>query len=237
MADVQGPEAKTIKNLFGNIAGTYDKANDVITFGMARQWRKQLVKMSQVLPGMKVLDCATGTGDLAIDFKKSVGQLGQVIGTDFSPEMLSFAPGKAKKLDLDIEFQLEDVTDLSFENDIFNVTSIAYGIRNVNDPKKAIREMARVTQTNGKVMILETGTITTPVFKTLIPLYFNHIVPRLGGYVSGNKDAYNYLNKSSGKFPCRDEFVAIMESTGCFSSVTYKSILGGASYIYKAIVK
>ena len=91
METVKGPEAQTIKNLFSGIANTYDKANDVITFGMARGWRKQLVKYSDALPGMKVLDCATGTGDLAIDFKKVVGKLGQVIGTDFCQEMLDHA--------------------------------------------------------------------------------------------------------------------------------------------------
>ena len=96
--------------------------------------------------------------------------------------------------------------------------------------------MARVTKPGGKVMILETGTITAPVFKHIIPLYFNHIVPRLGGMVSGNKEAYNYLNKSSGNFPCREEFTAIMNSTGRFAKTEYKSIMGGASYIYKGIV-
>ncbi len=237
MSNLSGPEAQNIKNLFGGIAGTYDKANDVITFGMARRWRKLLVKMSGAKPGMRVLDCATGTGDLAFNFKSVVGNSGSVTGTDFCPEMIALAPGKSKKLNLDVKFQIEDVTALSFNDDLFDVTSIAYGIRNVQDPQKGLSEMARVTKPGGKVMVIETGVITTPVLKHVIPLYFNHIVPRLGGMVSGNRDAYDYLNKSSGKFPCREDFISVMNSTNMFSHTEYKSIMGGASYIYMGVVK
>jgi len=237
MSNLTGPEAQNIKNLFGGIAGTYDKANDVITFGMARRWRKLLVKMSGAKTGMSVLDCATGTGDLAFNFKSVVGSQGKVIGTDFCPEMIALAPDKSKKLNLDVTFQIEDVTALSFTDNQFDVTSIAYGIRNVEDPKKGLSEMARVTKPGGKVMVIETGAITTPVLKHVIPLYFNHIVPRLGGIVSGNREAYDYLNKSSGKFPCREDFIEVMNSTNMFSHTEYKSIMGGASYIYMGVVK
>ncbi len=237
MNQISGPEAQNIKNLFGGIANTYDKANDVITFGMARKWRKKLVKWSGANTGMSVLDCATGTGDLAFNFKSVVGETGSVIGTDFCPEMIALAPDKSKKLKLDVKFQIEDVTSLSFKDNCFDITSIAYGIRNVQDPKKGLAEMARVTKPGGKVMVIETGIITTPILKHIIPLYFNHIVPRLGGIVSGNKEAYDYLNKSSGKFPCREGFINIMNSTNMFSQTEYKSIMGGASYIYMGIVK
>jgi len=237
MSNITGPKAENIKDLFGGIAGTYDKANDVITLGMARRWRKLLVKMSGAKKGMSILDCATGTGDLAFNFKSVVGDSGKVIGTDFCPEMIELAPNKSKKLNLDVKFQIEDVTQLSFDDNQFDVTSIAYGIRNVQDPQKGMAEMARVTKPGGKVMVIETGVITTPVLKNIIPLYFNHIVPRLGGMVSGNRDAYDYLNKSSSQFPCRQDFISIMESTNMFAKTEYKSIMGGASYIYMGLVK
>lgn len=237
MTTLTGPKSNTIKELFGGIASTYDTANDVITFGMARSWRKRLVKMSGVKPGMKVLDCATGTGDLAINFKEVVGKRGRVIGTDFCKEMIELAPQKAAKKNLDISFKLGDVTQLDFRDDKFDISSIAYGIRNVDDPQQGIREMARVTKPGGKVMILETGKITAPILKHLIPFYFNKVVPLLGGLVSGNRAAYQYLNKSSSQFPCRDQFTDIMRSTNSFKSVTYKSIMGGASYIYIGTVK
>ncbi len=237
MSKLAGPEAKKIKNLFGGIANTYDRANDVITFGMARRWRKKLVKWSGAQPGMSVLDCATGTGDLALNFKSVVGKTGHVVGSDFCPEMIALAPDKAKKQNTEVTFQIEDVTELSPKDNSFDITSIAYGIRNVQDPKKGLSEMARVTKPGGKVMVIETGEITTPIFKHLIPIYFNFIVPLLGGFVSGNKEAYDYLNKSSSQFPCKEEFVEIMKSTEMFSEIEYISIMGGASYIYKGTVK
>ena len=99
------PDGKYIKSLFGSIAQTYDKANDAMTFGMARSWRKKVVSYSQTTLGSDVLDCATGTGDLAIDFKRNVGPEGQVTGCDFCPEMLSFAPKKADDNKLNIKFE------------------------------------------------------------------------------------------------------------------------------------
>lgn len=232
----EGPKAEPIRNLFSNIADTYDKANDAITFGMAHSWRRKLVKMSDAKLGDSVLDCATGTGDLAIEFKKIVGD-GRVVGSDFCKEMLDEAPAKAKSHNLDIQFDIEDVTQLSYQANSFDISTIAYGIRNVENPEQGLKELARVVKPGGKVLILETGEITTPVMKQLIGVYFKHIVPRVGGWVSGNREAYEYLNQSSGNFPCKDKFVALMESTNAFSNIEYKSLMGGASYIYKATVK
>ena len=233
----KGPEPEYIKNLFGSISHGYDKANDVMTFGVARRWRKNLVKWSECKLGDKVLDCATGTGDLAIDFKLAVGSDGKVIGSDFCKEMLSFAPAKAKEQNLQIEFTLEDAMNLTYEDQIFDVASIAFGIRNVSNPVKALCEMARVCKSGGRVMILETGTQKIPVVGPFIKYYFKTIVPLLGGWVTGNRQAYEYLNNSSGTFPSGNEFVNLMLSTGAFSKVEFKSLMGGASFLYKGTVK
>lgn len=231
-----GQEPKFIKNLFSEVAGTYDRANDVMTMGLARLWRRELVKMSFAGPGTRVIDCATGTGDLAIEFKKVVGP-GRVLGTDFCKEMLDFAPAKARALGLDIEFAVADAMNLGYPNESFDVASIAYGIRNVANPVQALSEMARVVKPGGVVMVLETGDVKTPVLKPLLKLYFKHMVPLLGGMISGKKWAYQYLNKSSQAFPSGDAFLKLMEQTGAFSSCEYKSLMGGASYIYKAVRK
>lgn len=227
---------KEIKNLFGSISGTYDLANDVITFGMAHGWRKKLVQWSEVKPGNDVLDCASGTADLALEFKKVVGNNGRVVSSDFCPEMLEIGKKKAAKLKSDIEFQVGDAMQLSFADNEFDVTSIAYGIRNVKDPQKAISEMARVTKPNGVVIILETGEISNPILGPAIQVYFKHVVPRLGGLVSGNREAYEYLNKSSSAFPCKKEFIDMMAKTKKFKKLEYKTLMGGASYIYRGIV-
>lgn len=226
-------KAEFVKNLFGSISGTYDQANDVITFGMARLWRKKLVELSGAKPGDRILDCATGTGDLAIAFKKIVAESGHVIGSDFCAEMLSVAPKKATKKNLDITFELGDVQALKYKNAEFDICSIAYGIRNVSDVAQAMREMARVTRSGGVVMILETGEIENPVLRLGIRFYFEKVVPKLGGWVSGRPEAYEYLQTSSGSFPSQTEFCRNLNELGCFSAVTCTALMGGASYIYK----
>lgn len=231
-----GQEPKFIKNLFSEVAGTYDRANDVMTMGLARLWRRELVKWSGASEGSRVIDCATGTGDLAIEFKKVVGS-GRVLGTDFCKEMLEFAPAKARALDLDVEFAVADAMNLGYPDAAFDIASIAYGIRNVADPVRALSEMARVVAPGGVVMVLETGDVQTPVLKPLLKLYFKHMVPLLGGMISGKKWAYQYLNKSSQAFPSGDAFLELMRQTGAFSFCEYKSLMGGASYIYKAVRK
>ena len=225
-----------IKNMFGSISGTYDLANDVITMGRAHSWRKKLVEWSGAKSGQQVLDCASGTGDLALEFKKAVGPRGRVVATDFCQEMLELAPKKAQKLKLDVELEVADVMNLPYENNTFDICSIAYGIRNVKDPVKALQEMARVVRKDGQVLVLETGRVDTPIIGTAIRVYFKHVVPRLGGIVSGRREAYEYLNQSSSDFPCKDDFLTLMQKTGAFKKLEFISLMGGASYIYRGTV-
>lgn len=234
---IQGPDACEIKSLFSSVAHGYDKANDVMTFGLAHRWRKLLVAWSRVQVGDQVLDCATGTGDLAIQFKKAVGPQGDVIGTDFCAEMLRQAPPKAQNQNLAIQFQLADAMDLPFLDGRFDVASIAYGIRNVSDPQKAISEMARVVKSGGRVMVLETGDAPENGLKKAYEFYFKNIIPRIGGWVTGQRSAYEYLNRSSRGFPSRERFLEIMQSTNAFKACEYQVLFGGASFIYKGIKK
>ena len=197
----QGPNPEIIKSMFKKVAPSYDKGNDVLSAGIHHQWRKKLVKLSAVKSGMAILDCATGTGDLAIEFKKAVGPTGKVIGTDFSEAMLETAPQKAKAQELEINFQTADVMNLPFPDGQFDRVSISFGIRNVQDPQKAIREMARVTKSGGQILILEFGQMKTPVIKDLYNFYSEKVLPYLGGLVTGQTEAYKYLQQSSAKFP------------------------------------
>ena len=165
--------------MFSKVAANYDKANSVLSVGIHHLWRTKLVKWSGAKPGNKVLDCATGTGDLAIAFKKAVNQ-GQVIGTDFCAEMLIPAPGKAKAKGLDIEFAQADVTQLSYPDSTFDISSISFGIRNVGDPVKGLSELARVVKPGGYVMVLEFGQVDLPVFGPLYNFYSNKVLPTIG---------------------------------------------------------
>ncbi|MGE5086780.1 MAG: bifunctional demethylmenaquinone methyltransferase/2-methoxy-6-polyprenyl-1,4-benzoquinol methylase UbiE [Bacillota bacterium] len=231
------PNPEIIRSMFSKVAANYDKGNNVLSMGIHHLWRKKLVKYSEAKAGDKVLDCATGTGDLAIEFKTKVGSAGQVTGTDFCAEMLIPAPGKAKERGLDITFEQADVTQLQYADKSFDISSISFGIRNVGNPVKGLSEMARVTKSGGQVMILEFGQVNIPVFGPLYNFYSQNILPKIGGLVTGQKDAYEYLQKSSAAFPCREEFLAMMKETGSFSHVEYKTLTGGIAYIYKGTVK
>lgn len=233
---MEGPRPEVIQSIFTSVAEGYDRANDAMTFGMAHRWRRQLVRWSGARAGDHVLDCATGTGDLALEFKRAVGKEGAVIGTDFCASMLDKAPPKARALGLDVEFSLADAMNLPFENDRFDVCSIAYGIRNVADPERALREMARVVKPGGRVMVLETGDEPARGLKPMMDFYIRQVVPRLGGWITGQRSAYEYLNRSSRGFPSRQRFVELMASTGALEQCEYKVLLGGASFVYRAVV-
>lgn len=231
------PNPETIRSMFSKVAANYDKANSVLSVGIHHLWRKKLVKWSGAKSGQNVLDCATGTGDLAIEFKQVVGTSGKVVGTDFCAEMLIPAPGKAQSKGLEIEFAQADVTQLNFQDASFDISSISFGIRNVGDPVKGLSELARVVKPGGYVMVLEFGQVDLPVFGSLYNFYSNKVLPTIGGWVTGQKEAYEYLQKSSAAFPCKEEFVAMMKQTGRFETVEYKSLTGGIAYIYKGKVR
>ncbi len=227
---------QTIKNMFSEIAGSYDTANSVLSLGIHHLWKNKLVDQTPLQPGDSCLDCATGTGDLALLFKKKVGPAGQVIGTDFCQEMLDEAPAKAEAQKLDITFQLADVTELPFEDNQFHSTSISFGIRNVENREKAYQEMARVTKSGGHVMVLEFGQIETPVIKQGYNFYSQKVLPFIGGLVSGKPKAYQYLNDSSQVFPCGEPFKNEVMATGAYQDVSVFPLSFGVAYIYKCQV-
>jgi demethylmenaquinone methyltransferase/2-methoxy-6-polyprenyl-1,4-benzoquinol methylase len=231
----QPRDPEKIRSMFSKVAANYDRANSVLSMGIHHLWRKKLVRLSGAKTGDSVLDCATGTGDLAIEFKQTVGS-GRVVGTDFCVEMLAPAPDKAKQLGLDIQFLQADAMNLQFRDKEFDLVSISFGIRNVADPVKALKEMARVTKPGGRVMVLEFGQVSLPGFAQAYGFYSNHVLPVIGGWVTGQREAYQYLQESSAQFPCREDFVQLMQSTGSFSKCEYTSLTGGIAYIYKGVV-
>jgi demethylmenaquinone methyltransferase/2-methoxy-6-polyprenyl-1,4-benzoquinol methylase len=217
--------------MFETIAPSYDRVNAVLSLGVHHRWRKEAVRLSGAAPGMKVLDCATGTGDLALAFKRIVGATGEVVGTDFSPKMLARAPHKAKKQGLEIHFQVADAQKLPYEDDHFDLASISFGIRNVDDPVVCLQEMARVVPPGGKVVVLEFGQPSGPL-GALFRLYSTHVMPRLGGWLSGNREAYEYLPRTSATFPAGDRFLELMDKAGAFSQRHAWPQTSGVAYVY-----
>jgi demethylmenaquinone methyltransferase / 2-methoxy-6-polyprenyl-1,4-benzoquinol methylase len=233
----KGPEADKVKSMFSKVADGYDLANNILSLGIHHLWRKKVVKLAQAKQNDHVLDCATGTGDLAMEFKKIVGEQGVVIGTDFCQEMLDHAPAKAMQHNLSIRFEVADVTQLPYQDKSFDIASISFGIRNVQDPTLGLKEMARVVKSGGTVVVLEFGQMRLPLVSTLYKFYSEKVLPRIGGMVTGQTKAYEYLQASSAKFPDREQFLAMMNATGSFAKTTYSTLSGGIAYIYIGKVK
>lgn len=228
--------SEEVRRMFASISDKYDLLNSVLSLGVHHRWRTKTVRMSEASEGMDVLDCATGTGDLAIAFKKAVGNTGRVVGTDFCAEMLVPAPKKSRRQGVEVDWEVADAMDLPYDDDRFDISSIAFGIRNVDDPLTALSEMARVVRPNGKVMVLEFGQ-PYGIMKYPFRWHSKYAIPLLGGWISGNRDAYHYLPETSARFPADERFLSLMKSTGRFKSLDYKPLMQGIAYIYKGTVR
>jgi demethylmenaquinone methyltransferase/2-methoxy-6-polyprenyl-1,4-benzoquinol methylase len=222
--------------MFSDIAPRYDLTNSVLSLGIHHLWRKRTVKVSGAKAGSSVLDCATGTGDLALEFKRTVGAQGRVLGTDFNADMLSHAPAKAKGKGLDVTFEVADAMHLPYADATFDVASISFGIRNVDVPKTALAEMARVVKPGGRIVVLEFGQ-PRGIMGITYRFYSKHIIPLIGGLLTGNRKAYEYLPTTAAAFPCREQFTALMESTGRLTECTYEELTGGIAFLYSGVVK
>lgn len=228
--------SEEIRTMFGAVANRYDLTNQIISCGTHQRWRRRTVRVAGAQPGMAVLDCATGTGDLAFAFKHAVGEFGRVIGIDFSRPMIALAKQKAGRGGADVAFQVADMLNLPFADDTFDISSAAFGIRNVDDPVRGLTEMARVVRRGGQVIVLEFGRPPGRLFGPLFRWYSRRIIPTLGGWLSGRPSAYHYLTASSAKFPSGEAFVALMRATGCFSDIAVTPVTFGIAYIYAGTV-
>jgi len=225
-----------VRQMFSSIATRYDVTNEVLSFGIHRLWRRTAIRHSGAKEGDAILDCATGTGDLALAFKRKVGASGRVMGTDFCKEMLDSAPAKAAREGLQVEFQVADAMALPFADATFDVASISFGIRNVDDPVKCLKEMARVVRPGGRVVVLEFGQ-PTGLFGGLFKLYSKVIMPAIGGLLTGNRAAYEYLPRTAAAFPAGDKFLSLMDQAGAYKERVAHPLTFGTSYVYVGTVR
>ncbi len=223
-----------VREMFASIARRYDTANEVLSLGIHKGWRRAAVAISGASPGQRVVDCATGTGDLALEFKRAVGPAGEVIGTDFCAEMLEPAPAKAARAGLDVKFAVADALALPYPDARFDVASIAFGIRNVDDPLRCLREMARVVKPGGSVIVLEFGQ-PRGAFGALFRVYSRGVMPLLGGLLTGNRKAYEYLPRTAAAFPAGEKFLALMQQSSAFSRSEAHALTFGTAYVYRGV--
>ena len=218
-----------IQQMFGSIARVYDLLNTILSFNFDKSWRRFAVKVSNVSPDARVLDVCTGTGDLAIEYSKMLNTNGRVIGSDFCHEMVRLAGQKLRKRGLVDRIRVleADTLQLPFKDDYFQVSAVAFGIRNVSDLRAGIAEMTRITAPGGRVVILEFSQPTNPVFKSMYYFYFKKILPFVGKLISRSRfNAYSYLPSSVLNFPDRFGLRKEMEGCGLKDVKIYPRTLG-----------
>jgi demethylmenaquinone methyltransferase / 2-methoxy-6-polyprenyl-1,4-benzoquinol methylase len=215
-----------VRAMFDRIAGVYDLMNGVMTAGLHHQWRRRAADLARVGPGDRVLDIATGTGDLALELAGRVGSDGTVVGADFSDRMLELARAKAVDAGLDtVRFEQANALALPYADDEFDAATVGFGARNFSDLGQGIAEMTRVVRPGGRVVILEITTPQRPPLSTFLEVWFDHIVPALGR-VAGDAEAYSYLPNSVRRFPLPQELAATMWGSG-LRDVSYVLTAGG----------
>jgi demethylmenaquinone methyltransferase/2-methoxy-6-polyprenyl-1,4-benzoquinol methylase len=199
---------------FDRIAGRYDLLNRVISLGVDQRWRRRAVRALSLPDGGRALDLATGTADLAIRIARSHPGA-TVVGVDPSVGMLDVGRQKVESRGLTERVSLEvgDARSLPFDDDAFDGTTIAFGIRNVPDRAAALREMARVTRPGGRVVVLELSEPRGGILGPLARFHIHEVVPRLGALLSGARE-YHYLQRSIAAFPPPEEFAALCEESG-----------------------
>src|SRR6059058_3202033 len=205
-ADTRGRLSEPqVRAMFDRIARVYDLMNSVMTAGLHHQWRRRAADLAAVGPGDRVLDVATGTGDLAIELASRVAPSGEVVGSDFSEEMLANARRKAPGL----RFEWGNALELPYADGTFAAATVGFGARNFSDLERGLREMTRVVAPGGRVVILEITTPTKPPLSTFFSLWFDRVVPLLGK-LAAEPEAYTYLPSSVKRFPGPQTLGAIL---------------------------
>jgi demethylmenaquinone methyltransferase / 2-methoxy-6-polyprenyl-1,4-benzoquinol methylase len=242
-----------VRAMFDRIAGVYDPLNTVMTAGLHHRWRARAADLARVGPGSRVLDVATGTGDLAIELARRVSPGGEVVGSDFAEGMLDRARTKAASADaihVCPRFEWADAMELPYPDDCFDAATVGFGARNFDDLSRGLAEMARVVRPGGRVVVLEITTPTHAPLSLFYGLWFDRIVPALGRLAgvlargSRRRDAagettiaqaYAYLPNSVKRFPGPAALAAEMQRVG-LSEIAYVITAGGIVAIHAGTV-
>ena len=231
---MKGPETKKIEKLFDSIADDYDRLNHILSLGTDKRWRRRALKqiVDKKYP-QDILDVACGTGDFSIAIADAAHPESKITAIDISEGMLAVMREKVagKGLENRISILEANGENLPFPNHSFDRIALAFGIRNFEHREAALREILRVLRPDGKLVILELSTPSSPIIRWIYNLYFTRVLPLIGGMYSHDKAAYRYLPASVLKFPGRKEWIATMESCG-YRNVTHKALSCGICRMY-----
>ncbi len=206
-----------VRRMFGEVAGRYDLLNHLLSLGVDRRWRRKTVKLVPPSGKAPVLDVCTGTGDLALAYWRRGGRQVRVVGADFCRPMLAIGRGKARRAGADrwITLLEADAQRLPFADNVFEIVSVAFGLRNLSDTDRGLREMVRVCRPGGHVAVLEFSLPDRGPLRKLYGWYFRQVLPRIGQALARNRQAaYNYLPASVGEFPQREALLRRMQAAG-----------------------
>ena len=222
------PKKEKVQQMFDNIAPTYDKLNHIMSLSVDKLWRRHALK--EIVDGtpQRILDVACGTGDSTISIARAAAEGTKVTGADISEGMMALVMEKAGKAGVKdrIDLQVADGEALPYEDGTFDRVTCAFGIRNFEHKEKGLEEFRRVLRPGGRAVILELSVPQNKVLRWAYDLYFLHILPWVGGKVSGDKAAYKYLPASVHNFPAPKEFCRMMEEAG-FRSVRFRTFTFG----------
>ena len=219
-----------IRQMFGEIAGRYDFMNHFLSAGTDVYWRWQTVRMAAPFNNSPILDVCTGTGDLAFAFRKKLNAAATVFATDFTHGMLKL--GEEKRADRDVVFLEADTLSLPFPSDKFQVVSVAFGLRNVSSTIGGLKEMTRVCEPGGKVIVLEFSLPDNRLLSSVYQWYFRNILPKLGQLLVRNRQAaYEYLPQSVSEFPSGSQLTGIMEEAGLINT-SFHTMTAGIATMY-----
>lgn len=228
-------EENKVKDIFSSIAGRYDLLNEILSFRRDRYWRRLAVMALLDSGGKRYLDMATGTADIALKIASQSKNGVEITGVDLTFEMLTLGKKKVIRAGAadSIRLAAADAHTLPFADNIFDGAIVAFGVRNFTNLAAGLTEMGRVIRQGGKLVILEFSHPTDPVIKEIYRLYSRHILPIIGGLISGDRRAYTYLPESVRTFPDKDRLKEIIEGAG-FRDVSHRSLTFGVVAIHSA---
>jgi len=227
-------KAGKVREVFDSVADKYDIMNDVMSMGIHRLWKRFAIEMAGLKPGQKVLDLASGTGDLAGKFAKLVGSKGQVIASDINGAMLG--NGRTRLIDKgivgNINFVQANAQYLPFPDNHFDLITISFGLRNVTDKEMALRSMYRCLKPGGRLLVLEFSQPTAPGLKPVYDIYSFKLLPFMGKVIANDEESYRYLAESIRMHPPQEELKQMMIDAG-FERVDFHNMTGGIVALHR----